>query len=290
VEANLADADLRRAVLRAADLTGASLAGAKLEGADLTQATLLGTSWGEGPRDEEPSAEPRGPGLAGADLRAAELAGFDLRGADLTDADLTGADLRGADLRGARLFRARLEGAQLEGARLEGADLEGADLRAAGTDVATVGAPAESRSRARRGSIRPGLVLGAAVAFAVGAAVALGMPLLSGDPESPRSTLVESARAATRAAEPTAPAAALRGTGPEGSWLEIREGGEAGRVLFRGTLAPDSTRAWSIAGPLWARVGNTDGVRLDIGGREQAFPGGTGNYLLTATGVRRLPD
>ncbi|HTI35161.1 MAG TPA: RodZ domain-containing protein [Miltoncostaea sp.] len=287
-EANLSGADLRRAVLRQADLTGAHLAGARLGGADLIGTNLLGTTWGDGPPDEEVAGY-QGPVLAMTDLRGADLSGFDLRGADLTGADLSEADLRGADLRGARLFRATLTGALLEDALLEGADFEGSDMR--GSGGADGGAARGHRER--EGGIRPPVVLAAAIALAIGVGGALGIPaLLGGDDPVPSSALEyrpSSSRtvAAARQAEADAAAVTLRAVGT-GSWVEVRAHDENGDVLFRGLLDAGARKRWDDPGTLWMRVGAPTGLRVTTDGTEHALAGTTGDFLVGRAGITRL--
>jgi uncharacterized protein YjbI with pentapeptide repeats len=296
VEANLAGANLSRAVLWSADLTGAHVSGAALGGAELRNAVLLGITWGEGSMQERTAERPAGARLAGAALRGADLAGRDLRDADLTGADLRDADLRDADLRGACLFRAQLGGAAMAGARLEGADLEQAEL-----EVAPSGGPrrrllalppALTRERRARSRLVE-VALGAALVL-VAATIWIAMkgaedPSAGGDAAAglpPGAALnVSGPQAGTQG-----PVVALAGEWPTGSWIEVRRGGRRGELLFQGTLWPGVTRRWSTPPPLWIRVGNTDALAVEVDGRRRALRGGTGNFLISETGVVRLPD
>ena len=47
-------------------------------------------------------------------------------------------------------------------------------------------------------------------------------------------------------------------------------------------------RTLLASGPLWIRVGDPTGLRATIAGRERPFRGGTGDFLVTRTGVTRL--
>jgi hypothetical protein len=305
--------------------TTTSLAGADLRGVDLRGADLAGES------------------LRGADLRGARLARADLSGADLTHADLSGAVLSGADLSGAvlygaRLVEANLAGADLREAVLRGADLTGAHLagaRLAGAEIAetrllstTWGeGPADDGdddiapdAPARgRGTLRPVVVLGAALALGAAAVLGVALPRMTGgdEPVLPDATaIVVPHTTATPVAQPepvaqpqldpqpqpdllpatttgtTTPAAApvaltLTGAGDQGSWVEVHRSDSDGERLWRGLLAPGSTMSWQVGDGLWLRLGDPEGVTGRVGILPVTFDGGTGNFTISDLGAVR---
>jgi len=103
----------------------------------------------------------------------------------------------------------------------------------------------------------------------------------------PRPPAPTAPRPAQRPAATAAPLLAVTGLPPYGSYLEVRRGGADGEAVFEGTLAPGSARRWSVAHPLWIRVGWTPSLRARVSGRPVALSGGTANFLVVRDGVRR---
>jgi hypothetical protein len=306
---SLAGADLRAADLRGADLSGESLRGADLRGARLAKADLSGAD------------------LSHADLSGAVLSGADLSGAMLYGARLVEANLSGADLRDAVLRGADLTGAHLAGARLAGAEIAETRLLSTtwgkgpaddGHDDAGADAPARGR-----GTLRPVVVLGAALALGAAAVLGVALPRMTGgdDPVPPDATAIVVPRTdatpvaqpveapattttttttssatgtatTTTAAPATAPVAlTLTGAGDQGSWVEAHRGDSVdGERLWRGLLAPGATMSWEVGDGLWLRLGDPEGVSGRVGILPVAFDGGTGNFAISDLGAVRLPD
>lgn len=79
------------------------------------------------------------------------------------------------------------------------------------------------------------------------------------------------------------------GQGSRGSYLEVRSGSDAGPTVYSGVLVPGATRAFSFDGPAWVRIGSPRAVSLAVNGEPLSITGGTGAFLVTATGAERLP-
>jgi hypothetical protein len=134
------------------------------------------------------------------------------------------------------------------------------------------------------------VVLAAAIALAVGVAGARGLPALLGGSDmtvAEASAIAGASPASAATIAAPEPVVALRGTGT-GSWVEVRERDEDGARLYTGMIDPGTRREWDASGPIWIRVGDPTGLRATIAGRERGFAGGTGDFLLTRTGVTRL--
>jgi pyruvate/2-oxoglutarate dehydrogenase complex dihydrolipoamide acyltransferase (E2) component len=107
------------------------------------------------------------------------------------------------------------------------------------------------------------------------------------------------APAPARAAAPAPPAAPKRparvtvvftGTGDTGSYLEVRGRNAQGATAYSGILAPGTSERFTVRRSLWVRVGNTDGVEVTVDGRARALDGGTADFIVTRSGVRRIDD
>ena len=183
--------------------------------------------------------------------------------------------------------------------------LVGQDQRLSEHDLQPLPPPERPIDALRRGLPRPRRPRrpGRAAALrwmSVGAIVVIGVLAwtgLSGHHSSPPETRPSSRlvprppaptapRPAQRPAATAAPLLAVTGLPPYGSYLEVRRGGADGEAVFEGTLAPGSARRWSVAHPLWIRVGWTPSLRARVSGRPVALSGGTANFLVVRDGVR----
>jgi hypothetical protein len=69
------------------------------------------------------------------------------------------------------------------------------------------------------------------------------------------------------------------------SWLVVRSGSGAGRVLFQGTLIQGKTVRLSSS-RLWMRVGAGANLDVSINGRSATLGAGTFDAVLTPRGIR----
>lgn len=81
----------------------------------------------------------------------------------------------------------------------------------------------------------------------------------------------------------------VTGRGSRGSYLEVRNQSESGATVYSGVLVPGATRAFSFADAAWVRIGAPRSVSLQVNGEALPITGGTGTFLVTASGAERLP-
>jgi len=88
---------------------------------------------------------------------------------------------------------------------------------------------------------------------------------------------------------PPKPPASLALTATRGPcWLQVRIGSSAGATVYEHTLAQGQTVRFGLRKPLWIRLGAPWNLDAAIGGRKLAtsLPGGTGDVVVTAAGLR----
>lgn len=81
----------------------------------------------------------------------------------------------------------------------------------------------------------------------------------------------------------------FRGSGNRGTYLEVRGRDATGPTAYSGVLAPGAVRTFTVTDALWVRIGDPRLVSVDLDGHPLAIRGGTGEFLITRTGVKRLP-
>lgn len=100
-------------------------------------------------------------------------------------------------------------------------------------------------------------------------------------------------------AEPSAPAAeappvdervriSVEGVGAAGSWTEVRGRNASGPVIWDGTIPAGESQSWRVGRSVWMRVGDPSGLQVRVGERVIALSGGTGDFIVSRTGVRRV--
>ncbi|MEZ5080999.1 MAG: DUF4115 domain-containing protein [Thermoleophilia bacterium] len=157
------------------------------------------------------------------------------------------------------------------------------------------------RPRDRRGVWRTALLLVGGLA-AVAVAIYLGgrndpeSPAFSasttGDLTTPTATPPDEPVVTRSTPQPVTPSApprlSLAGRPPDGSWIQVRRRHAGGAILFEGTLAAGATRTYSLATPVWVRLGWGPGIRATVDSRVQALPEGTGDVVFTRQGRRAV--
>ncbi len=81
----------------------------------------------------------------------------------------------------------------------------------------------------------------------------------------------------------------FKGSGTRGTYLEVRGRDASGPTAYSGVLAPGAVRTFAVTDGLWVRIGDPRLVSVDLDGHSLAIRGGTGEFLITRTGVKRLP-
>jgi len=72
-------------------------------------------------------------------------------------------------------------------------------------------------------------------------------------------------------------------------YIEVRAASAGGERLFAGEVGADDARAFRADGPLWIGFGWAGNAVVSIDGREVAAEGGTDAFIVTATGLERVP-
>ena len=70
-------------------------------------------------------------------------------------------------------------------------------------------------------------------------------------------------------------------------FLLVREGSATGRQLYAGTLEKGDSGHYTTESALWMNVGQPAAIRATLNGKVVAFPGDSGDYLVTAAGIER---
>jgi len=103
----------------------------------------------------------------------------------------------------------------------------------------------------------------------------------------------------TTAAAPAAPAATTTPAGDarvqisvegveDGSWVLVHGRNASGPLLYVGTLGPGESRTWRVGRSVWLRAGDPSGVSVTVGSREVELAGGTGDFIVSRTGAKRV--
>ncbi len=77
----------------------------------------------------------------------------------------------------------------------------------------------------------------------------------------------------------------LTGAGLGGSYVRLQRGDAGGPVVYEGTIRPAQTVRLTVSGALWMRVGWAPSLQVALAGRRVVLPGGTGNFVVSRTGV-----
>lgn len=80
----------------------------------------------------------------------------------------------------------------------------------------------------------------------------------------------------------------VEGVGEAGSWTEVRGRNASGPVIWDGTISAGESKTWRVGRSVWMRVGDPSGLQVRVGDRAIALSGGTGDFILSRTGVRRV--
>lgn len=80
----------------------------------------------------------------------------------------------------------------------------------------------------------------------------------------------------------------LTGLGGFGSYIIVNARNASGRQVFAGTLGDGQSKTFAVQRSLFVRTYNAEGLRVTVGGRATPLTGGTGDFLISRTGVQRL--
>lgn len=72
-------------------------------------------------------------------------------------------------------------------------------------------------------------------------------------------------------------------------WLLAKEGSGEGKVLYSGTLEKGKAVRLESAEQYWLNIGSPSSLEVTVNGADVAVPEPYGNYLLSASGLERLP-
>lgn len=165
-------------------------------------------------------------------------------------------------------------------------------------DIAGVLSPEGVRRAKRRAEGRPrrreAQLLWLAIGGVTGVALLMwiGMGGQTPDPPSPVTptpTLTSTSPASIATVATTSVDVVFTGTGNRGTYVEVRGRDATGPTAYSGVLAPGATRRFAVTDGLWVRIGNPRSVRVALDGRPLSIRGGTGEFLITRTGAKRLP-
>ena len=144
---------------------------------------------------------------------------------------------------------------------------------------------AESRPRRREAQLL-WLAIGGVTGIALLAWLGIGGEQTSAPPEPVPGVPTTTTRTSTA---PQAVDVTFTGRGNRGSYLEVRNGSDAGATLYSGVLVPGATRAFSFPDGAWVRIGKPEAMSVTVNGEPLPIEGGTGTFLITQAGAERLP-
>lgn len=111
-------------------------------------------------------------------------------------------------------------------------------------------------------------------------------------PQKPASKPAAPVAPKTPVTKPTAQATAapkLVLTAARGDcWVEMHAGSQQGKTVYLGILKQGQTVTFP-AKRLWIRLGAPEKLDATLGGRPTTIPRGTGNVIVTETGIRPAP-
>lgn len=144
---------------------------------------------------------------------------------------------------------------------------------------------AESRPRRREAQLL-WLAIGGVTGIALLAWLGIGGEQTSAPPEPVPGVPTTTTRTSTAS---QAVDVTFTGRGNRGSYLEVRNGSDAGATLYSGVLVPGATRAFSFPDGAWVRIGKPEAMSVTVNGELLPIEGGTGTFLITKAGAERLP-
>jgi cytoskeleton protein RodZ len=116
-----------------------------------------------------------------------------------------------------------------------------------------------------------------------------GSPAITPSVLSP-SPSPSASRTATPKPSPSVDVNAVRISASGGDcWVEVRDGGSGGTVLFSGTLQTGASRLFR-ATPLWLRIGSPPTLAVTIGGKAQPRLEGVGPLVVTIADGELIPQ
>ena len=113
-------------------------------------------------------------------------------------------------------------------------------------------------------------------------------PLGNGLPSGPVTPTTQSPTLATP--EQSQPVKVeLIGIGSYGSYVDVREGGTAGKQLFTGLVAPGAGQTYRTMSSIWLLVSNPTGLQVNVDGKVSNLPSNQTTFLVTKSGVQPAP-
>lgn len=80
----------------------------------------------------------------------------------------------------------------------------------------------------------------------------------------------------------------LTGLGGFGSYVIVNARNAAGRQVFAGTLGDGQSKTFAVQRSLFVRTYNAEGLQVKVAGKTTALSGGTGDFLISRTGIQRV--
>lgn len=159
-------------------------------------------------------------------------------------------------------------------------------------------------AKPRRGRRSEAQLLWLAIGGVTGVALLVWMGVGGESPGSdapiPGPPTTEAAAPAATAPEPAAPARTTTAPADDarveisvegvenGSWVLVHGKNAGGPLLYVGTLGPGESRSWRVGRSVWLRAGDPSGVAVTVGSREVELSGGTGDFIVSRAGARRM--
>jgi hypothetical protein len=113
-------------------------------------------------------------------------------------------------------------------------------------------------------------------------------PSIGGSPVQPAPVAAQSAVLRPVAPAPRGVRLQVTGQGDRGSWIEVRQDGLKGQVIYSGIVGPGISRSFRARRALYMAVGWLPSLRVRVNGRPAEASGGTDAFVVTRAGMRRL--
>lgn len=81
----------------------------------------------------------------------------------------------------------------------------------------------------------------------------------------------------------------LIGTGPYGSYVDVRQDSATGTQLFTGLISPTGSETFSTMSSIWLLSANPTGLRVVVDGKTRVLPASTTTFVITKNGPQPAP-
>ncbi len=81
----------------------------------------------------------------------------------------------------------------------------------------------------------------------------------------------------------------LTGTGPYGSYVDVRQDSATGTQLFTGLISPAGSQTFTTMSSIWLLSANPTGLQVVVDGKARTLPANTTTFVITKNGPQPAP-